>query len=496
MTYSLLAGFLLAAAPADAAKHFAITVVDADTGRGVPLVELRTVHGVRHYTDSNGVVAFHEPGLEGQDVFFYVQSHGYEYPKDGFGIRGKILRVEPGGQAKLTVKRLNIAERLYRVTGAGIYRDSLLVGARVPLREPLLNSLVLGSDSVLNAVYRGKLYWFWGDTNQARYPLGNFYVTGAVSELPGRGGLDPARGVDLIYFVDKKGFARPMTQVPGKGPTWLTGVVTLPDKNGRERLYGSYCKVEPPLKVYARGLAVYDDDKELFEPAVDIDPETYFNHGQTFRHTDHGVDYVYFAHPFPLTRVPARGEAFLTPEAYEVYTCLLPGSTLQQPCFDRSDDGRLRYAWRKGAPALGPIDEARLIKDGTLQERDARWLLRQRGSDSKVALHAGSVAWNEYRRRWIMIAVELGGTSMLGEVWYAEAEDLLGPWSDAVKVVSHERYSFYNPKQHPVFDQDGGRFIYFEGTYTHTFSGNPEQTPRYDYNQMMYRLDLSDPRLR
>jgi hypothetical protein len=37
--------------------------------------------------------------------------------------------------------------------------------------------------------------------------------------------------------------------------------------------------------------------------------------------------------------------------------------------------------------------------------------------------------------------------------------------------------------------------IYFEGTYTQTFSGNPEATPRYDYNQIMYRLDLDDPRL-
>ena len=46
-----------------------------------------------------------------------------------------------------------------------------------------------------------------------------------------------------------------------------------------------------------------------------------------------------------------------------------------------------------------------------------------------------------------------------------------------------------------MFDKDGGRVIYFEGTYTHTFSGNPEPTPRYDYNQIMYRLDLADPRL-
>jgi len=38
--------------------------------------------------------------------------------------------------------------------------------------------------------------------------------------------------------------------------------------------------------------------------------------------------------------------------------------------------------------------------------------------------------------------------------------------------------------------------IYFEGTYTMAFSGNRNPIPRYDYNPMLYRLDLSDPRLK
>jgi hypothetical protein len=32
--------------------------------------------------------------------------------------------------------------------------------------------------------------------------------------------------------------------------------------------------------------------------------------------------------------------------------------------------------------------------------------------------------------------------------------------------------------------------VFFEGTYTHTFSGNTAPTPRYDYNQLIYRLNL------
>jgi hypothetical protein len=62
-------------------------------------------------------------------------------------------------------------------------------------------------------------------------------------------------------------------------------------------------------------------------------------------------------------------------------------------------------------------------------------------------------------------------------------------------VVTHDKYSFYNPKQHPVFAKEGGRVIFFEGTYTTSFSGNTDPTPRYDYNQVMYKFDLDDPRL-
>ena len=196
------------------APYFQITVVDEATGRGVPLVELRTVNDVVHFTDSNGVVAFHEPGLIDKDVFFHVSSHGYEFPKDGFGFRGKALRVVAGGEAKLKIRRLNIAERLYRVTGAGIHRDSVLTGKLPPIKEPVLNGQVFGSDSVVNAIHLGKIHWFWGDTNRPGYPLGNFQVPGATSLLPGRGGLDPEIGVDLDYFVDAKGNWKDDTYIP------------------------------------------------------------------------------------------------------------------------------------------------------------------------------------------------------------------------------------------------------------------------------------------
>ncbi len=121
---------------ARAGQPFAIEVVDASTGRGVPLIELRTVNEIRPVTDSAGLVAFDEPGLMGRSVYFHVRGHGYELAPDGFGNRGRALDVAAGGSARIEVRRVNIAERLYRVTGGGIYRDSLLLGRQPPIREP------------------------------------------------------------------------------------------------------------------------------------------------------------------------------------------------------------------------------------------------------------------------------------------------------------------------------------------------------------------------
>ena len=105
LTLVLFCWALAVSGDAPGGKYFKITVVDEQTGRGVPLVELTTVNNVRHVTDSNGVVAFHEPGLMNREVFFYVEGPGYEYPKDGFGFRGVRLTTTPGKTATVRVKR-------------------------------------------------------------------------------------------------------------------------------------------------------------------------------------------------------------------------------------------------------------------------------------------------------------------------------------------------------------------------------------------------------
>ena len=51
------------AGPSD---YFVVRVTDEATGRGVPLIELKLPNEVKYYTDSAGVAALDEPGLEGR----------------------------------------------------------------------------------------------------------------------------------------------------------------------------------------------------------------------------------------------------------------------------------------------------------------------------------------------------------------------------------------------------------------------------------------------
>jgi hypothetical protein len=479
-------------------EFFKITVIDAQTKRGVPLVELRTTNEVRYYTDSNGVVAFHEPALMDRDVHFRIWSHGYEFPADGFGTRGKTLHATSGGTATLEIRRVNIAERLYRITGAGIYADSVLTKTPVPTSRPLLNAQVMGQDTMQCVPYRGRLFWLWGDTGKPSYPLGNFSTTSAWSDLPGKGGLDPSKGVDLHYFTNDEGFTKRMVPLDEPGPVWLGGLFTLPDETGRERLIAHYTRVKDLSTAEEVGLVIFNDEKEIFERLVrfDLTSPLRESFGHALRHTTDGVDYLYFATPFPSLRVRADLADVKDPKAYESFTCLKPGARFDKsnPPLDRDAAGKLVYAWKRDTDRVGPGQQHELVEAKHIKPDEGYWQMRDVETGKPIRAHAGSVFWNGFRKRWVMLFHEVMGRSLLGEVWYAEAEDLLGPWSPARRIVTHENYSFYNPKHHPYFDQDGGRVIYFEGTYT-TFLTNNHPTPRYDYNQIMYRLDLADPRL-
>jgi hypothetical protein len=392
---------------APTSEYFEIEVVDATTDRGVPLVELKTVNQVSFWTDSNGIIAFNEPGMMGQEVYFHIRSDGYEYPEDFFKNRGVKLKPKAGGHEKIKLKRTNIAERLYRITGEGIYRDSILTGHKTPLREPLLNGQVVGQDTVITTKYRGKLFWFWGDTDKLSYPLGNFAVTGGTSDLPEKGGLDPSVGVNITYFTNKDGFAKQMCPNFGKGLHWIEGVFTINDPSGKERLVARVSSQEGLKPAYAWHFAVWNDEKEHFISTVKWDVREGHDSSHPFRASVNGQEYIYL---YANQRVLANWHSVTNLAEYE--------------SFDATEK-----RWIKGA--------------------------------KRKHMNRGSVAWNEYRKRWIMISARKAG-----DIWYSEAKTPTGPWIEGVKVVDHVAYNFYNPMHHPEFDQFGCRTIYFDGTYT------------------------------
>lgn len=486
-------------------SYFAVQAVDDQTGRGVPLVELRTPSNVCYYTDSAGFAAIDDPNYMGRTIYFKVSSHGYADVVDGYGFHGVSMDVSPGGSVQLRIHRLNIAERLYRITGEGIYRDSVMLGRPVPIEQPLLNAQVVGQDSAQPVVYHGKIHWFWGDTCRLGAPLGHFGTAGAVSDLPGHGGLDPSVGINLHYFVDAGGFSRPMVPVPNNCFRWVDAVTTVKDDDGNDRLVARVLLLKNGKDVDARQLLMYDDATDTLKPIADIPPNALLEPlnfavtGEPGRR-----DYAYFARAFPNVRVRADLRSFEDLSSYEAFTCLAPGTRYDKDksILDRDPTGKLVWAWKKQTDPLDRDEMAAMLKSGRIRPDEVWFAPRDVETKKLISIYTSSVSYNEFRRKWIMIGGELdGSTSMVGEIWYSEADQPEGPWVWARKIVTHDRHSFYNPVHDAFFDQAGGRLIYFEGTYDSSpyaaAESRPDSdaTPRYDYNQIMYRLDLSDPRL-
>ena len=248
------------------------------------------------------------------------------------------------------------------------------------------------------------------------------------------------------------------------------------------------------------GLVRFDGERNEFEKlkAFDLDNRWATLKAHPVRYQAQGRDWFIIPQPLPNLRVAADLESIQDQGAYEGFSCLLPGTKFdgKDSKLDRDANGNVVYAWKRGTQPTGPAEERQLIRRGVLNADEARFLPKDVETGKIIAIHFSTVRWNKFRKRWIMIGTQAGGDSYLGEVWYGEAKHPTGPWRKVRKIVTHQNYSFYNPCHHSFFDQENGRLIYFEGTYTSVFSAAKSKTARYDYNQIMYRLDLADPRLK
>ena len=444
---------LLLAPLLHAAEPCRVEIVDKENGWPVPLVELRTTHEQRFVSDNAGLIAIDDSDLLDRAVWFHVKGHGYGVKKDGFGYEG--IRSSPvaGATIRIEVERRNIAKRLGRLTGGGLFAESQKLGEASPLPE----SGIFGCDSVLMTRHGGKLFWLWGDTIVPGYPLGIFHSTAATTAPDPIQKFEPPLHLDFIHFGDKEGKPRGVAKLPGDGPTWLTGMISLPSTYSSldldsHRLLATYSKIKGHLEEYEVGLCWWNYNTDNFTAKRVLwkqgDGEKgLIPKGHPFLWKDpEGKEWVLFGDPFPTMRCPATVEAWENPAT-----------------------------WEKVAEPANP----RSAEDG-----------------SEVKPHRGSVAWNPFRKKWITVFTQhFGKPSAFGEIWYAEADVPTGPWGKAVKILTHDNYTFYNPRIHPELTPDDANFIVFEGTYTAEFADRPHPTPRYNYNQILYRLDLDDPKL-
>jgi len=449
---ALLIGLWIAGAT-HATDPCRILVSDAENGWPVPLVKLETIHHVTFFTDNSGVAAFDLPALMGRETWLSVSSDSYEVDPDRFGFRGVRITPESGKTIEIEIKRTSIAKRLGRLTGSGLFAESQKCGDHLDWQD----SGILGSDSVQNAVHRGKMFWAWGDTKVSHYPLGLFHMTSATSDLHPLARYEPPIRIALDYFRDDGGRVRNVAEMAGDGPTWISGYVSLPDVEGEHRLVGCYAKIRGFLEAYRHGLCVWDENSGKFEsvkilwqkdqagtdenlPPLPVGHPVFWTDSE-------GDEWLLFGDPFPTLKMRPTFEAWSDPTQWQ---------------------------------QLNPDQEVRST------------------NGKKIEAHRGSVAWNQWRKRWVTVFGQSDGQpSQLGEIWYAEALSPLGPWGPAVKILSHQSHTFYNPRLHPQLSPADSPILLFEGTYTNTFTRTPvpAATPRYDYNQILYRLDLSDPAL-
>jgi hypothetical protein len=102
--------------------------------------------------------------------------------------------------------------------------------------------------------FGGTLHW----------PLGIFDASSATTPVQPLKSFEPPLRIKFEYFCDDKGRPRGVAKMPGSGPTWLTGYVSLPDQHGAFHLVATYMKIKPPMQAYETGLCVWNDALATF----------------------------------------------------------------------------------------------------------------------------------------------------------------------------------------------------------------------------------------
>lgn len=448
------------------------------------MATLETTNHVRFVTDSAGWAAFDETALVGRHVFLSVSSPGYVLPAGPTGLPGVVVDARAGGTTELRLMRMSIAERMYRSTGQGIYRETTRLGHEVPLPRPNLNGAMMTHCGVQAVVFEGRIFWTWHEVTGLADPQPLPRAVGAFSDLPAKGGLDPMLGIHFDYLgAPTNGPAGALFNSGGPGLVHLDGLLVVKDAQGAGHLMAHY-KIEGSSGRPAQhGLAEFDRASRLFEPVTELGEDFIWQSplGHAIPVKDDESSFFYFANPFPATRVAASYEALTNPSEYQALA--------RDP-----KTGELR--WQTTKPPVTQTNEQSMIAAKQIKKEEAQMQMQDFSGGGTVIVSSADVAWNAYRKRWVMVASGSAGRGAAEHaLWYAESDKPEGPWKLALKVADEAGTSLDNPCLHPFFDQDGGRWIYFETTVSGSAGPMAMRVPRYEQNQMMFRLDLSEERL-
>ena len=79
----------------------------------------------------------------------------------------------------------------------------------------------------------------------------------------------------------------------------------------------------------------------------------------------------------------------------------------EDAAIDRDAQGKLIWGWKKDTQPLNPDQQIELENLGLMKRDESPFRLTSADDGTPIQLHAGSVNWNEYRKRYILIGVQV-----------------------------------------------------------------------------------------
>lgn len=460
---------------------FTLLVLDRKTNRALPGAQVITPHRT-YVTDSSGAAAIYETGVMNSHITVTLAADGY------VTATGVPIDPTPGltRQATIDPDASQIAIRLYRINGPGIFRDRVLLGQS---SSQGLNADMMSQDGPMTTIYQGRVYWTFGDTNHESAGHSNYRGSAAASSVPD----DPERWFPLTYVhqIDgREASIAPASEFDNEGAlAWPGGLASVPDAGGTERLYSTFRIMNPRtgFDTLALGLGRYNDTTHIFERKLWFDLARPTQPGaHAFKVTSGTQSFLYYEN---LTRIAATEDGLLHPENYETFTPLRPDGTAEH-----DDTGRIRYRWRAQTAELsgdnvtgsGASNRERLY--GEL--RDARL---EPGAPHRVPIKASARDYNSFRKRYVEVITEDQPAFVpLDATWYTEADTPMGPWVYARRITGAGSRSIYNPTIAPLRKNDGAQ-LFFAAVYAAPYIPTPP-LPYYNYSVVMHMLDVSDLR--